>query len=1623
MQANAQLSGTYSICTSSCNYSSFSAAVSDLNSKGISGAVTFNVSSGTYVDYISITTVTGASSVNTITFKGAGRTKTILKGSSGSNIVLVNGISYVIFDGMTIQNTSGSGSAVYFNNTGYCSLLNSNITGVAGTGSQVVYAYNTNYLTVNNCYLSGGNNTFYFTGSGSSTPIGNLVLSNNRITKFSNAGVFVNNSNGYPAANNLYENNVLDSSASSSGYGFYSQYESGPIFRNNKIFASTAYGMLLYYPDFYNTSAAYQVINNWITSYSFDGLYMYLITSGGNVIIAHNTIYSDSTSTVSGALYINNSLTNKSVTIENNILEMLKGSFAALSITGNASGYNMIDGNDIVAPGQTFASLFSGYISDFNTYKTSMAAYGWEKNATNIKPVYIAASSNLHLNQGKLAPSGIYAGIDTDIDGDKRCKLFPTAGADESNYGKGAPTVKFYLPAVTYPNSPTTVFQNGKAGEPKMYQWFLNGTKVSDSLVLVSSAFKVGVNTLKLVTTTCGGKDSFQINDTVKAPTKVPSVDFISSFNKIKTGDVVTLMDASTNGPTTWQWQITPEFNYLSGTKTPNYSYIYGSTSTPDNQVQFTTAGKYKVCLTASNSVGSGTALCKTDYITVYPSYNLGSVNVIKDTIGYLFDNGGPNGNYKAGSVSNGYIQSVLIDPCADSVFLTFNTFDTYCGYDYVRLYSGRDNKGTPLWSGKCTGTGPMSLGPGYVGGKAYSCTYACMPNVVKPDTFKAKQAMYIEMVCFVASNSTGFSAYWWSKPKKGTKATAAFTTSGSGDSVCVDHSLTFTNTSKTDPNDPPAYLWDLDGDMTTFECVGACKTAVQTYYLKGPVKITLIATSCGGTDTVSKTITVYYPAAPATDFTVDNQGPTTSETAFFNASIAACVDDYKWTITKSSGSGTGTATYINGTSNASASPQVMFSDTGYYDVQLYADNFSGNKTVTKTKYIHVRQAYCVPGVANLLSDLGIRKVLFNTINNSTTPAATEYSNFVNTPSLSTTVELGISYNLSVSRDTPVYNTMIRTVYIDWNENGIFESGEKVAVDSNSTSKTWTTKIKVPKTAKTGSTVMRIAVNNSSYTNYPCGQNQMGEYQDYRLYVTPYHTKPVISLKGKNGLSDTIYLENGNTYVEDGYSAYSLMYGDVTSMVVVSKKSIPGIPYPGAILYSYNVQDSAGLFANTQYRVVLFTKDTTPPTLLISSPDTTKTEVFYPVHLPTVSFVYDLVTKNLTVKTDSSQLDINNVGIYTIIYTVTDSAGNTTTVKRYIKVIDTIAPVLVLNGNNSDTIKVFTSYNDPGVKTSDNYYKSSILDTLVKITTNLDTSAYGTYIITYNLTDPSGNKAKPVTRIVVVKDMIPPTVTLKGGATDSVEVNNNYVDPGTTIIDNRDKISQMTITKTGTFYTAFPSGFANKTGNNYTITYTAVDRAGNKGSATRIVKVQDRTAPVITLIGNQLISVCRWFKYKDAGYSLSDNYDSIYQITVDSTGTYYTAGGTTLQGIYTIVYIATDRAGNKSKSDSRAVQVIAASDAPCKNGIEQELNGDQYITIFPNPNTGIFTIHADFPGSNPGLKITVTNILGMQIEEINNGILVDGSYKADMSAQPAGIYFLNIDTGNAHFSRKIEIVK
>jgi len=230
--------------------------------------------------------------------------------------------------------------------------------------------------------------------------------------------------------------------------------------------------------------------------------------------------------------------------------------------------------------------------------------------------------------------------------------------------------------------------------------------------------------------------------------------------------------------------------------------------------------------------------------------------------------------------------------------------------------------------------------------------------------------------------------------------------------------------------------------------------------------------------------------------------------------------------------------------------------------------------------------------------------------------------------------------------------------------------------------------------------------------------------------------------------------------------------------------------------------------------------DTTPPTITILGTN--------PITIEALSSYSDegaTVDEDNSTLNQSGEVNTSKVGVYTITYKAVDSSGNSAEANRTVNVVDTTKPTITLNGNASLTLTKGSVYNELGAIAMDN------LDGELNVTIDgsVNTSANGTYILTYSAVDKSGNEAN-VTRSVSVytpytpppADTTPPVITLNGASSMTIEKGGVYTELGATT--NEGAISTSGSVDTSTIGV-------------YTITYSATDNAGNSANKARTINV------------------------------------------------------------------------------------------------------------------------------------------------------------------------------------------
>jgi len=111
----------------------------------------------------------------------------------------------------------------------------------------------------------------------------------------------------------------------------------------------------------------------------------------------------------------------------------------------------------------------------------------------------------------------------------------------------------------------------------------------------------------------------------------------------------------------------------------------------------------------------------------------------------------------------------------------------------------------------------------------------------------------------------------------------------------------------------------------------------------------------------------------------------------------------------------------------------------------------------------------------------------------------------------------------------------------------------------------------------------------------------------------------------------------------------------------------------------------------------------------------------------------------------------------------------------------------------------------------------------------------------------------------------------------------------------------------------------------------------------------------------------------------------------------------------------TDLSGNLSEEAVRTINVTPEGPA----GLDI-MNIDRLMSVYPNPSNGLINLR--LAGALPeNVKITVLDMLGKEITQMTiNGNNLQ-TQELNLTAQPKGIYFLKVQTGDQVYTKKLQI--
>ena len=211
--------------------------------------------------------------------------------------------------------------------------------------------------------------------------------------------------------------------------------------------------------------------------------------------------------------------------------------------------------------------------------------------------------------------------------------------------------------------------------------------------------------------------------------------------------------------------------------------------------------------------------------------------------------------------------------------------------------------------------------------------------------------------------------------------------------------------------------------------------------------------------------------------------------------------------------------------------------------------------------------------------------------------------------------------------------------------------------------------------------------------------------------------------------------------------------------------------------------------------------------------------------------------------------------------------------------------VILPNGGSTCTLEYGAVYEDTGATVQ---YDGLALDVPVVVQIP-DMPDLGQYTVVY--TASYNGETVTAQRIVTVVDTTPPEIVLHEVPGYCVEIGSEYEEEGYTATDNHDGdlTDQVIRTVEGEW-----------------VIYQVTDASGNVATAKRKIEYGDTTAPVITLIGGDSITIQAGDTFDDPGFIATDSVDGDLTDKVKVSGSY----DKYQPGTYTYTYSVTDAHGN-----------------------------------------------------------------------------------------------------------------
>lgn len=223
---------------------------------------------------------------------------------------------------------------------------------------------------------------------------------------------------------------------------------------------------------------------------------------------------------------------------------------------------------------------------------------------------------------------------------------------------------------------------------------------------------------------------------------------------------------------------------------------------------------------------------------------------------------------------------------------------------------------------------------------------------------------------------------------------------------------------------------------------------------------------------------------------------------------------------------------------------------------------------------------------------------------------------------------------------------------------------------------------------------------------------------------------------------------------------------------------------------------------------------------------------------------------------------------------------------------------LVLNGDGEVTLEYGAAFADPGAQAQAiRLTDSTVIPLQIRVDNQVDLSRLGVYQIVYTV-EYEGQRSTAV-RTVRIVDTTAPVITLMPQSKPLIP-GQIYAEDGFTAVDN---------------YDGDIAAQVHRLEEQGIVRYTVTDSSGNTASVERVLQYAQMEGPVLTLKGEQTVTLRAGTKWEEPGYSATDAAGADLTALVQITGevNWYAAGS------YTLQYRVVDAAGKEATATRKVI--------------------------------------------------------------------------------------------------------